>query len=319
MKSIICILFLFLMTNIFAQDAGLLKKYEVDENLTFEIKKIVEELNLDQDFPVGEDGVEQISLALVDLNGDKPRLGGYNFSNFIYPASIYKIYVAAEVLSQISHGKYSLYDEYVVEAPNDVDKSKEIEYDPRPLLEAGDTVTIGYLLDLMITRSDNTAANCLIDIADRKNINEFIKKNNWKGSEVTRKFLSRKLEDPGYEEIRGTETNALHAADFLRKMESGNLVNPWVSMQLKSFLGRQLDTAKLSSGLPPNTMFYHKTGWWSFWTHDVGLVDDGESKYIIASFLPIPEEKAEEIFTKLSAEIYSLIKKREVMIEGEDE
>ena len=318
MKSIICILFLFLITNIFAQDDDLLKKYVVDEHLNSKIKKIVEELNLDKDFPVGEDGVEQISLAVVDLNGDKPRIGGYNFSNFIYPASVYKIYVAAEILNQISRGKYSLYDEYVVKAPNDVDRTKEITYDPRPLLEAGDTVTIGYLLDLMLTRSDNSAANCLIDIADRKNINEFINQNDWTGSEVTRKFLSRKLEDPGYEDIRGTETNALHVADFLRKMEDGNLVNPWVSMQMKSYLGRQLDTSKLSTGLPPNTMFYHKTGWWSNWTHDAGLVDDGETKYIIASFLPIPEEKAEAIFTKLSADIYSLMKNREVKIEGND-
>lgn len=310
----ILILFLF-SVNIFAQEAEILKKYQIDEQLNSEIEKIVHSLELDKDFEVGEDGIEQISLAVVDLKYDKPRLGGYNYSNFIYPASVYKIYVAAEILNQISSGKYSLYKEYVVSPPNDVDKTKEILYDPRPLLETGDTVTIGYLTDLMLTRSDNTAANCLIDIAKRENINEFIKQNMWAGSEVTRKFLSRKFEDPAYKDIRGTETSALHAADFLRKMEVGNLVNPWVSMQMKSFLGQQLDTTKLSLGLPPGVMFYHKTGWWSFWTHDVGLVDDGETKYIIACFLPIKEENSKNVFAKLSSEIYSLMKKRDVQIE----
>ena len=72
-----------------------------------------------------------------------------------------------EILKQVNDHEYSLYSEFVVKSPNDVDKSRELIYDPRPLLKNGDTVTINYLLDLMITRSDNTAANCLIDIAKR--------------------------------------------------------------------------------------------------------------------------------------------------------
>ena len=96
----------------------------------------------------------------------------------------------------------------MVKSPNDVDKSEEISYDPRPLLKDGDTVTVNYLLDLMITRSDNSAANCLIDIATRDSINKTMHENGWHGSEVTRKFLSRKYEDRGYDTIKGTETCA---------------------------------------------------------------------------------------------------------------
>jgi hypothetical protein len=114
----------------------------------------------------------------------------------------------------------------------------------------------------------------------------------WNGSEVTRKFLKRKYEDPGYETIKGTETCALHAADFMYKIETNQLVNPWVSKQMKTFLGRQLDKSKIAQGLPQNTMYYNKTGWWSYWTNDVGIVDDGKIKYIIACFMPIEEEKA---------------------------
>ena len=92
--------------------------------------------------------------------------------NFIYPASVYKMYVAMEMLNQIEQGAHSLSESYIVKSPNDVDVVKEISWDPRPFLRDGDTVTINYLLDLMITRSDNSAANCLIDIAGRKNINK---------------------------------------------------------------------------------------------------------------------------------------------------
>jgi len=106
------------------------------------------------------------------------------------------MYVAMEVLKQLSNVDYALSGQYIIKAPNDVDKMKQINNDPWPLLKAGDTVTVNYLLDLMITGSDNSAANCLIDIASRDSINKTMHKMGWYGSEVTSKFLSRKLEDP---------------------------------------------------------------------------------------------------------------------------
>ena len=132
----------------------------------------------------------------------------------------------------------------------------------------------------------------------------------WYGSEVTRKFLKRKFEDPGYENIRGTETCALHAADFMYKIYSNKLVNNWVSLQMKTLLGRQLDKSKLSTGLPNTAMFYHKTGWFAYWTNDVGIIDDGEVKYIIACFIPLKEELALPKFKVLSEKVYALMKNR---------
>ena len=267
------------------------------------------EAGLDSTWDVGEDGKEQISFAVIDLRR-KPVIGGVNISNFIYPASVYKMYVAMEVLKQVSHGEYSLFRQYIVHSPNDVDRSREVGFDPRPLLRDGDTVTVNYLLDLMITRSDNSAANCLIDIAGRKNINSSMQAYGWQGSEVTRKFLRRKFEDPGFDTIRSTVTNALHAADFMYRIQGGTLVDPWVSQQLKALLGRQLDTTKLSPGLPSNAMFYHKTGWWSYYTNDVGIVDDGRVKYIIALFTPVREMQARPRMKILSQKVYELMKQR---------
>lgn len=283
--------------------------YKQSKRLNEQLKIIVHEVGLDSPFDAGEDGKETISFAVIDLNGKKPVFGGVNADNFIYSASVYKMYVAMEVLKQVSEGQYSLYQPYVIKSPNDVDRSKQIDYDPRPILKSGDTVTINYLLDLMITRSDNSAANCMIDIATRNKINQTMHQYSWHGSEVTRKFLKRSAEDPGYDTIRSTETNALHAADFMYKIYSNQLVNPWVSMQMKALLGRQLDTTKLSTGLPPSAVFYHKTGWWSVYTNDVGIVEDGNIRYIIALFTPVTEEKVRPQMKELSRRVYELIKK----------
>lgn len=316
MKILITFLFLFISVNA-QQNTMIPSYYKIDSSLSESLLNIVKDLELDKDFDVGEDGIEQISFAVIDLTGDEPLFGGVNPENFIYPASVYKMYVAAEVLHQVSNGEYNLFDSYVVKSPNDVDRSKQIESDPRPLLKDGDTVTINYLLDLMITRSDNTAANCLIDIATRPRINEMMHKYGWQGSEVTRKFLKRTFEDEGYADIRGTETSALHAADFMYRIvlrtpigETNQLINPWVSKQMKALLGRQLDKSKLAQGLPRNAMFYHKTGWWSYWTNDVGIVDDGNVKYIISCFMPVKEEEALPKFKILAERVHKLISSR---------
>lgn len=282
--------------------------YKQSKKFSQSLKSIVQQVGLDSTWDVGEDGKEQISFVVIDLTGKKPVFGGVNPHNFIYPASVYKMYVAMEILKQVSNNEYSLLMQQIVRSPNDVDKSREIAFDPRPLLKDGDTVTVNYLLDLMITRSDNSASNCLIDIADRKRINKTMHDNGWYGSEVTRKFLRRKFEDPGYDTVRSTVTNGLHAADFMYKIYKRQLVNPWVSMQMEALLGRQLDTAKLSTGLPTIAMFYHKTGWWSYYTNDVGMVDDGKLKYIIALFTPVRESMVRPRLKELSKKVYDLIK-----------
>ncbi|MEO6948162.1 MAG: serine hydrolase [Ginsengibacter sp.] len=310
-------LFLFLlsytgMSDSFGQNKPTSKipnYYIQKQSFSDSLLQIIKDADLDQRYDAGEDGMEKISFAVINLTGKKPVIGGVNMDNFIYPASVYKMYVAMEILKQVSDGKYSLYKDYVVQSPNDVDVTSEISWDPRPLLKAGDTVTIHYLLDLMITRSDNSAANCLIDIAGRENINNTMHQYGWYGSEVTRKYLSRKFEDPGYEKIVSTETNALHAADFMYKIYTNKLVNPWVSMQMKTLLGGQLDSTKLARGLPPNTMFYHKSGWWSYYTNDVGIVDDGKVKYIIALFTPVPEDKARAKMKLVSERVFQLLKR----------
>ena len=295
--------------HLYANAQTIIPSYYTQKNSFNEtLKNIIHDAGLDSTWDVGEDGKEQISFAVIDLTKKKPVLGGVNLTNFIYPASVYKMYVAMEVLKQVSNNEYSLFRQYIVKSPNDVDRSREIGFDARPLLKDEDTVTINYLLDLMITRSDNTAANCLIDVAGRKNINKTMHDNGWYGSEVTRKFLKRTFEDPGYDTVKSTETNALHAADFMYRIYKNELINPYVSMQLKALLGRQLDTTKLSTGLPNSTMFYHKTGWWSYYTNDVGIVDDGKIKYVIALFTPVKEMTVCPKLKEVSKRVYELIK-----------
>ncbi|MBI2418524.1 MAG: serine hydrolase [Ignavibacteriales bacterium] len=302
--------FLLFVSQLLAQTVKTPDYYQADAQLSNKLQQFAAEAGLDSIYYVGDDGTEQISLAVIDLTAATPRIGGVNMDNFIYPASVYKMYVAASVLDAVDKQSETLFKSYIVTAPNAVDISKEIATDPRSLLKSGDTVNVNYLLDLMITRSDNTAANCLIDIAGRTNINRMMHRYGWYGSEVTRKFLKRKFEDPGYDTVRGTETCALHAADFMYRVYTGKLSSPWVSSKMKILLGAQLDCSKLSPGLPGSALFYHKTGWFSYWTNDVGIVEDGQLHYIIASFVPLEEEIARPRMALLAKKIHTYLRSR---------
>lgn len=250
---------------------------------------------------------KEIGIAIIDLKNPDIKIFGYNFDHFIYPASIYKIFIGAEVLRRIEIGDFSLEQIIEIKSPNDVDKDARIfPGDTRKLLNAGDKVTVNNLLDLMLTRSDNTASNSLLDIVGRENITKnIIHKYNWYGSEVTRKFLDRTKEDKAYQFSSTTLSCARHLAEFFYLVEMGKLISPYVSKKLKDYMTRWNREGRGGLYISEYISYYRKGGWletnlyrhnflslcksvfkkgWAIirWSNDVGVVTGKNSKYAIA-------------------------------------
>lgn len=251
----------------------------------------------------------ELGLAIIDLNSPNPEIFGYNMDHFIYPASMYKIFIGAEVLRQIGIGKLSLDQLVEIQTPNDVDKNPTIfPGDTRPLLMAGQKVSIDTLLDLMLTRSDNTASNTLIDLVTRESINTNIIENyNWIGSGITRKFLDRKKEDAPYKFSETTLSCARHIAEFFYLVEKEQLISPFVSSKLKEYMSRWNNSGRTGLYIPEYKTYYRKVGWletnlykhnilsaiksilkkgWAIiqWNNDAGVIKSKKSHYIIAFF-----------------------------------
>jgi len=202
----------------------------------------------------------EFSICIIDLIPDNPCIFGYSIDKFIYPASCYKIFIGAEILRQIEKGNFSLETIVEVKSPNDVDKDSRIfPNDTRPLLKSGDKVSIEYLLNLMLTRSDNTASNCLIDFVSRESVTEnIIQKYNWQGSGITRKFLNRTKEKQKYRFSEITMSCARHLVECFYLIETQQLVSPWVSKKLLDF-GKERDQEKLNK--ERYKYIYGKGGW----------------------------------------------------------
>jgi beta-lactamase class A len=297
--------------------------------LSKKIKEIVESI-----YPKPQ----EISFTVIDLKNPEVQIAGYNIEHFIYPASIYKVFVAAEILRQINLGEKKL-DE-VVEIPLSDEVDKNVRFFPtsthkdyRPLLKSGDRVSLDYLLDLMLTRSDNTAANVLIDIAERENINKYIiLANGWNGSEVTRKFLDRMKEKEEYRVSKITVSNSKHLAELFYKIETNQLVNSWVSSRLKEYLLRWNRDGRSGLSLKEFKSYYRKGGWleingykWNIYrgiksvykkgyavikySGDVGVVEGENSHYVIAVLTILKTKWPWQKFPlkELSRRIYNLM------------
>ncbi|MBU6431305.1 serine hydrolase, partial [Patescibacteria group bacterium] len=177
------------------------------------------------------------------------------------------------------------------------------------------------LLKLMLSRSDNTAANCLIDLVGRENINKnIIKEYHWDGSEITRKFIPRKSEKAKYKKAPITLTCARHIAEFLFLVEKGKIINKTTSRYLKESLlnGKHFENENIGAGLPKSAKFYRKGGWFETglkdgsilkFNSDAGIVEGKNVKYVIAILASLKTRNRKKSFPmkKLSKAIYDLI------------
>lgn len=282
----------------------------------------------------------QISFAVIDLTPEVPEISGYNMDEFIYPASIYKVFIGAEILRKAYQKELNLSDIIEIKSPNDVDKNlrlfpKTTKADHRPLLKAGDKVDINYLLELVFSRSDNTASNTLMDIASREEINNhIILPNHWNGSEVTRKFLDRLKEEKEYRVSQITVSNARHLAEFFYKVEKGQLVNEWVSEKLRNYMHKWNRGGRSGLYLSEFVDYYRKGGWleingykYNFfsaiknvikkghavnrWSNDAGVITGKNSNYVIA-LLTLTKSKWPWVkfpMEKFSQQIYEIMEK----------
>jgi beta-lactamase class A len=124
-------------------------------------------------------------------------------------------------MRQADTGKISLTDRIKIKAPNTIDNEQRFYYVDykSPTLQVDSEWTIDKLMQVMLGRSDNMASNVLIDVVRRENItNNTIIKNNWHGSDVTRKFLNRLYENKKYKYADITVTSGKHLAEFIQKL-----------------------------------------------------------------------------------------------------
>lgn len=256
-----------MLSNVIAEHAALdLEIVEPSKNLAQFLSQVVP---------------ESFAYAFTAIDIDDPKFAiGREQKRFHSAASVAKLYIATEVLRQISTDQLRTDDLVTVAEINCVGDSNGLTHRERvDSIEPGDQIAVEDLVEIMLSVSSNTAANVLIDLVGRESINKnVIAKYGWQGSEVTRKYLPRTKEVKGYIDAPATVTCSLHVAELLFRVETKTLVNEFVSQKIKQYLTDSRRDGDLTIDPAELDGYFHKIGSLEVaapvlrrWQHDAGV------------------------------------------------
>ena len=129
----------------------------------------------------------------------------------------------------------------------------------------------------MITRSDNTAANILINKLALDELNRYFLKFGLKHTNLSRKMMDFKSRKEGIENY----TTAGDMADIMEELYRGRFINPKVSKECLEMLAEQKINDRIPKKLPPEIIVAHKTGLEHGVCHDAGIVYTSKGNFLI--------------------------------------
>lgn len=142
---------------------------------------------------------------------------------------------------------------------------------------AGKQFSIEELIYLMITQSDNTAANMLIDRLGFDALSGYFLRLGLKQTNLSREMMDFKLRRKGVENY----TTAREMAYLLEKMYRGRFLNADISKKCMQILAGQKVNDRIPKKLPGGMVVAHKTGLEYGLCHDAGVVYTDNGNFLI--------------------------------------
>ena len=144
---------------------------------------------------------------------------------------------------------------------------------------AGSKYSIRDLILLMISHSDNTAANILIGTLGIDRLNGYFRKMGLKHTNLSRKMMDFKARKKGVENY----TTPRDMAYIMEQLYYGKFLNKNVSRQALNILASQYIKDRIPKMLPAGTVIAHKTGLENGLCHDVGIVYTEKGNFLIVA------------------------------------
>lgn len=267
----------------------------------------IERLNVQKDLQdeITADGLENaVSIYYKNLTGNyEVSINGDASWN---PASTVKAYVLLEAFRQKQEKIVNFDSRVVIDDGNVVPTELESsDYQP---LRAGSRATIRELVYAMITQSDNTAYNTLLDVLDRRNVSSTLRHFGFADTIVGEKLS---LSDQQYAKdllVLGRQSNKTTVRDFGRFFALLYEKKVPDSDEILTILKKQKINDMLPALLPQNIDIAHKTGTWSPYYHDGGIVYKPNDPFIVVIFT---NHNAPSVVARLSKIAY--YKSRDVL------
>jgi beta-lactamase class A len=234
--------------------------------LQAQLEKRLKRLNLDAAVRRGD-----LAVALVDVTDPKhPGLAQVNGDEMMYAASLPKIAILLAAFERAHEGKLQLNAE-----------TRQLMTD-------------------MIRNSSNSAATALIHRVGGEYINNVLRSPKyrlydtryngglWVGKEYASGVAYQR--DPLHNLSHGA--TAVQVARFYYMLETGQLVSPQYSREMKAIMGDPAIHHKFVKGLEanyPDAQIYRKSGTWRNWHADSAIVEHAGRTYIAVALAESPK------------------------------
>ena len=241
------------------------------------------------------------SLLIKDLTF--PRVGlNYRASEDVPAASLLKLPILAVVFQAIAEGKMSLDQTVVIKRKDITGGSGKLKAMNLPY-----RLTFAELLEFMVSLSDNTATNKVIDLLGADYINATFEKLGLASTNLRRKMMDFSKRSQGVENY----TDALDIGLILEKIYDRKLVSKELSELALNFLKSQKVNDRLPRYLPDEVIVAHKTGLERGVVHDAGIVFAPGGDYIICILVERARDyrKAKKFIAQTSLLAYNLYDK----------
>ncbi len=187
----------------------------------------------------------------------------YKITQPLQAASVIKIPIMVEAFFQAKEGSISLNDTYILKEEDKVPSCGCLNR-----MQAGLSLKVEDLINLMIILSDNTASNILIRLLGRDNINRRMEQLGCTTIRVNRLLFDYEAAKRGLENMVCVKEIAF----LLEQMDAGKLVDPDSSKAMLEILKAQRLNGKIPFRFLEKIDIAHKTGEDGGITHDVGIV-----------------------------------------------
>ncbi|MFX3635831.1 MAG: serine hydrolase [Candidatus Pristimantibacillus sp.] len=207
-----------------------------------------------------KDGI-RVSVGIEDLSGSYGNDGLLLGKDDTYkPASTIKMALVSTLMQQVDNGTLKLSDVVMVDPSDVVGGTGSLQTEKFP-----QEVSLERLARLMVTQSDNTATNVLIDVVGLDKVQALVDKLDLKVMHLGRKMFAAA---PTPE-----QDNYINAQDLVTLLENiynGTFLTSESRNQIIAWMGGQEVKTKFGAALP-DAPIAHKTGENANVTHDSGF------------------------------------------------
>jgi beta-lactamase class A len=204
--------------------------------------------------------------------------GGYGYGvrpdEQFFSASIIKVPVMVAVYRKVEKGELSFSQEIEIKEEDWAAGAGWLQWE-----KAGTRQTVGDLLILMMTQSDNVATNALIRrVGGADHVNEVARSLGAENTLLYQKVSSERGAVPGLD----NRTTPRDMAAMLQKIADGEAASEKSCGYMIDLMHmNQLDWW-LDAGLPVGVDAANKAGWLYRVYGDVGIVQEGDHRYVVA-------------------------------------